>query len=336
MSAVVQAPQQVRLGYFGKLPARGDFIKASDNLALVQLLDDWLAQVMNALTMAPRWKLNYDALAPLRFAFVGTRSRRAIAGRLEASSDLSQRRFPFMAMSAFEVADADAFVACSPLALAPLWQRIESLSTGLLSQADPAQALLALAGSVVEVEPGGACHAARFAAFLQDHTLHSLQAMLASPAFPVTARELVLGLGMLLLPVRQSGHGRSVRLEKNLVLPLPIDTRQRDLVASFWLHLILPFLQPLDFELALFFAQLGEAPVLLVGFCGADPHALRALIDPQAACERLIVLDQLDWVDDGLAQEPALRQLSACLQQEQLSLRSACAMFADTFTDTFA
>ena len=331
MTRLAPTPQQVRLGYFGKIPARGDFIKASDNHALVQLLDDWLAQVMSALTMAPRWKLNYDALAPLRFAFVGTRSRRAIAGRLEASSDLSQRRFPFMAMSAIDVADADAFLACSPLALAPLWQRIESLSTGLLSHADPAQALLALAGNVVELEPGGACHAARFDAFLHEQTLASLQAMLASPAFPVTVRELLLGLGMLLQPVRQSGHSRSMRLEKNLVLPLPIDTRQRELVASLWLHLILPFLQPLDVELALFFAQLGEAPVLLVGFCGADPHALRALIDPQAACERLIVLDQLDWVDEQLAQEPALRQLSAWLQQEQLPLRAACTMFADTF-----
>ncbi len=60
-------------------------------------------------------------------------------------------------------------------------------------------------------------------------------------------------------------------------------------------------------------------------------HALRALIDPQAACERLIVLDQLDWVEDALAQEPSLRHFSACLQQEQLSLRSASAMFNDVF-----
>ncbi len=325
------APQAVRLGYFGKLPARGDFVKACDNHALVRLLDDWLAQVMSALTMEPRWKLNYDALAPLRFAFVGTRSRRAIAGRLEASCDVSRRRFPFMAMSAIEVPDADAFVGCSPLALSPLWQRLDSLCAGLLSQADPAQKLLALAGEQVQVDPGDPAHAARFSAFLQAHTLHSLQAMLASPAFPVTVRELLLGLGMLLQPLRHSGHSRNIRLEKNLVLPLPVDVAQRELVASFWLHLILPFLQPLDFELALFFAHLGEAPVLLVGFCGADPHALRALIDPQAACERLIVLDQLDWVEDGLAQEPALRHLSACLQQDQLSLRSACARLTDTF-----
>ena len=325
------APQAVRLAYFGKLPARGDFVKACDNHALVQLLDDWLAQVMSALTMEPRWKLNYDALAPLRFAFVGTRSRRAIAGRLEASCDVSQRRFPFMAMSAIEVPDAGAFVGCSPLVLSPLWQRLDSLCAGMLSQADPAPALLALAGEVVQVDPGDPGHAARLSSFLQAQTLHSLQTMLASPTFPVTVRELLLGLGMLLQPVRQSGHGRSIRLEKNLVLPLPADEGLRELVASFWLHLILPFLQPLDFELALFFAHLGEAPVLLVGFCGADPHALRALIDPQAAGERLIVLDQLDWVEDALAPAPALRHLSACLQQEQLSLRSACAMFNDVF-----
>ena len=325
---MMRAQQQVRLGYFGKIPARGDFIKACDNHALVQLLDDWLAHVMNALTVEPRWKLNYDALPPLRFAFVGTRSRRAIAGRLEASNDQSLRRFPFMAMGALEVDDAEAFVACSPLALAPLWQRVEQLSQGIVTSAEPGPALLALAGNVVEVEPAAACHAARLAAFLQAQTVHGLQTMLASPAFPVTVRELLLGLGLLLQPVRQSGLPR---LEKSLVLPLPQEVQLRELVASFWLHLIAPFLRQADFELALFFSHLDEAPVLVIGFCGADPHGLRALIDPQAGSERLIVFDQLDWVEEQLGDAAALRQFSACLQQEQLSLRSACAMFADTF-----
>ncbi|MCL6484563.1 MAG: type VI secretion system-associated protein TagF, partial [Janthinobacterium lividum] len=54
-------------------------------------------------------------------------------------------------------------------------------------------------------------------------------------------------------------------------------------------------------------------------------------IDPQAGSERLIVLDQLDWVEQQLGDAAALRQFSACLQQEQLSLHSACAMFAATF-----
>ena len=325
---MMRAPQQVRLGYFGKLPAHADFIKACDNHALVQLLDDWLAQVMNALTTAPRWKLNYDALPPLRFAFVGTRSRRAIAGCLQASSDQSRRRFPFMVMGALEVDDADAFVACSPLVLAPVWQRVEQLSRGIVPSAEPGPALLALAGNVVDVDTAAASHAAQLAVFLQAQTVSSLQAMLVTPAFPVTVRELLLGLGLLLRPVRQSGRPR---LEKSLVLPLPKGDGERGLAASFWLHLVTPFLRQADFELALFFTQLGEAPVLVIGFCGADPHGLRALIDPLAASERLIVFDQMDWVEEQLGQEPALRQLSVCLQQEQLSLRSACAMFAATF-----
>ena len=325
---MMRGPQQVRLGYFGKIPARGDFIKACDNHALVQLLDDWLAQVMNALTAEPRWKLNYDALPPLRFAFVGTRSRRAIAGRLEASSDQSHRRFPFMAMGALEVDDAGTFVARSPLVLAPLWQRVEQLSHGIVASAEPGAALLALAGNVVEIDTGAACHAVQFSDFLQAQTVHSLQAMLASPTFPVTVRELLLGLGLLLRPVRQSGRPR---LEKSLVLPLPQDAQARALAASFWLHLVTPFLHHADVELALFFAHLDEAPVLVIGFCGADPHGLRALIDPQAGSERLIVFDQLDWVEEQLGDAAALRQFSACLQQEQLSLRSACAMFTDTF-----
>ena len=325
---MMRGPQQVRLGYFGKIPARGDFIKACDNHALVQLLDDWLAQVMNALTAEPRWKLNYDALPPLRFAFVGTRSRRAIAGRLEASSDQSHRRFPFMAMGALEVDDAGTFVARSPLVLAPLWQRVEQLSHGIVASAEPGAALLALAGNVVEIDTGAACHAVQFSDFLQAQTVHSLQAMLASPTFPVTVRELLLGLGLLLRPVRQSGRPR---LEKSLVLPLPQDAQARELAASFWLYLVTPFLRQADFELALFFAHLDEAPVLVIGFCGADPHGLRALIEPQSAGERLIVFDQLDWVDEQLGAEPALRRFSACLQQEQMSLRSACSLFAETF-----
>ncbi len=205
---------------------------------------------------------------------------------------------------------------------------MEQLSQGIVTSAEPGPALLALAGNVVEVEPAAPCHAARLAAFLQAQTVHGLQTMLASPAFPVTVRELLLGLGLLLQPVRQSGLPR---LEKSLVLPLPQEVQLRELVASFWLHLIAPFLRQADFELALFFSHLDEAPVLVIGFCGADPHGLRALIDPQAGSERLIVFDQLDWVEEQLGDAAALRQFSACLQQEQLSLRSACAMFADTF-----
>jgi type VI secretion system protein ImpM len=80
------------IGYFGKVPGRGDFVKGGDSPALIKVLDDWLAQAMDLMSADARWKLNYDAVAPLHFAF-GPRRRHAIAGHIVASSDQSSRRF---------------------------------------------------------------------------------------------------------------------------------------------------------------------------------------------------------------------------------------------------
>ena len=325
-----RAPQQVRIGYFGKIPTRSDFIKATDNLALVGLLDRWLAEVMNLLTLEPRWRLHYDALAPLHFAFVGTRSRRAIAGRLVASSDQSQRRFPFLAMGAVDVPDPAAFMPRCPLALRGLWLHLEGQLAGLMTHADPAPALQALAAVSVAVDAGGGeDEDADFAAFLDAHTLAGLEAMLApGGADGGNVRRLMLAIGLLLQPVRSNA---GERLDKSLALPLPRDPAQRFLVAAFWLQLIVPFLLADDVELALFFIEGGAVPLLVIGFNGADPHTLHAIVDPAAADEQQIGFTQMDWVDEHVADDAGARRLSACLEQGGLSLRAARALFHEVY-----
>jgi len=319
-----RGPQSARLGYFGKLPARGDFIKAADNLALASLLDDWLAEVMNALSADPRWKLNYDAMRPLHFAFVGTRSRRAIAGHLAASSDASQRRYPFLGMSAIEIDDPRSFVPRSPLVLAPLWRGLDQLAADVLAAPDPEPPLQALAAARVEIDTALDEHEQGFADFLDRHNIAGLEAMLAS----ASVRRTILAIGLLLQPVRRSG---AERLDKSLVLPLPQAQRQRYPVAAFWLDLIAPFLQQSDFELSLFFAELREQPSLVIGFSGAAPETLAAIIDPQCAAEHQISFDYAGWVDELIAGDAGVQKLSAYLEQGQLSLRSAHALFHETF-----
>ncbi|TFW13912.1 type VI secretion system-associated protein TagF [Duganella callida] len=319
-----RGPQSARIGYFGKLPARSDFVKAVDNLALASLLDDWLADVMNMVSAEPRWKLNYDALQPLHFAFVGTRSRRAIAGHLSPSSDLSQRRYPFLAMSAIEVDDAAAFVPCSPLVLAPLWHELDGLTADVLGADEPNTALHGLAAARVEVSPGEAAHGQAFVDFLDRHNVGALEAMLPRAG----VRRTILAVGLLLQPVRRSG---AERLDKSLVLPLPQAARQRYLVAAFWLHLIVPFLSQADFELSLFFADLRDQPSLVIGFGGAAPETLAAIIDPQCAAEHQVSFDYAGWVDELTAGDARVQQLSAYLEQGQLSLRSVQALFHETF-----
>lgn len=317
-------PQAVRIGYFGKIPARADFIKSSDNPALVALLDEWLAGVMNRFTADPRWKQNYDALRPLHFAFVGTRCHKVIAGHIVASHDESQRRYPFLAMSSLTVEEPEAFLPLSPVVLSWLWQEQAQLAQAVLDAVEPTLELRALASGAVEVDPASVAYLQAYQDFLEHQTLAGLEALLGRS--PV--RRMMLALGLLLEPVRDS---RCTRLVRGLCLPLPQAPRYRFLVASFWLDLIAPFLREADLELSLFMAEQQDRQVLVLGFGGAEPDTLMSIADPIFAAEYQITLDHTDWVQAQIAGDAETQKLSACLEQGQLSLRAAANLFHASF-----
>jgi type VI secretion system protein ImpM len=118
------------------------------------------------------------------------------------------------------------------------------------------------------------------------------------------------------------------------VLPLPEDPIHRNLVAAFWMHVIAPFLARADFELALFVTRLDGRPALVVGFSGASAQTLRTLIDPQAGLDHLIGFADLEWVEDQVDGDYAVRKLSAWLAQGSLSLKSALDSVAAAFIGT--
>ncbi len=325
------ASTHVSIGYFGKIPSRGDFVKGSDNPALVKLLDDWLARAMDLMMADARWKSRYDAVAPLHFVIAGPRRRHAIAGHIVASSDASGRRFPFLMTGMLDVAEPDAFVPSAPQMLGVLWSRLEALSKGLVTAPDADALLQAAAGQVVELDLRSNAHAAAFADFIELQSLDTLQALLAQAGYAGSVRRVLLALGLLLQPVLASSTSR---LEKSLVLPLPADPLYRGLVGAYWMHAIAPFLARADFELALFVTRIGEQPRLVLGFGGASAHTLQAIMDPQAASERHIAFDDLDWVEDQVDTDYAVDKVSRHLKRPDVSLKSAldalCAAFVGT------
>ena len=315
-----RAPTPTAVGYFGKIPSRGDFVKGSDNPALIKVLDDWLAQAMDLMSADARWKLNYDAVAPLHFAFIGPRRRHAIAGHIVASSDQSSRRFPFLMMSTMEIAEPAAFVPDAPLVLNRLWNRLESLSNNVINAADATAPLQAAASHVIDLDLRSTAYDAAFQDFLDMNTIGSIDALLQQSDFTGSVRQVLLALGFLLQPVMASS---SSRLEKSLLLPLPNDPMYRNLVAAFWMHLITPFLARADFELALFITRIGGKAVLVLGFSGASAETLSAIMDPVAAAGRHITFDELDWVEEQVNDDYAIKKLSTYLSQPSLSLKSA-------------
>jgi type VI secretion system protein ImpM len=309
-----------RIGYFGKVPGRSDFVKVAHDGAVISMLDGWLAQVMSQLPSDPRWKLNYDAMPPVSFAFVGPSRRHAVCGHLVASHDQSGRRFPFLMMRALDVAEPAAFVSRCPIAFEPMWSFCESMAPRVVGAGDPTPHLQAIAESGIGL---GECHAS-LDAFLATGTVGSLGALLGIG----DANRLILALGLLLQPVM---HSKPAELHKSLVLPLPEDESARCVAAAFWLELVAPFLRRADFDLALFVTRQEGRTVLVIGFCGAAAQALRAIIDPLAALEQQVRFGDNAWVDEQLGIDIDVRALASYLDQPEMPLRLARDLFLKTF-----
>jgi type VI secretion system protein ImpM len=321
--AMQRSPAIHRIGYFGKIPANGDFVKLADDQPVLGMLDDWLAQVMTRLPADARWKLYYDAMAPASFAFVGPGRRHALAGHLVASHDSSGRRFPFLMMRTVDVPDDVAdpvnFVTRCPLAFAPLWEYFEAMAPRVLGAVDAGAHLQTLPDAQVALGE----HGAPLADFLATCTVGALSAQL-----DLDANRMILGLGLLLQPVM---HSRPAGLDRSLVLPLPRDGAARHAVAAFWLELVTPFIRRSGFDLVLFLTRVRDRPALVVGFGGAAAATLHALIDPLVAAEQQVHLEDNAWIDEQLGLDIDVRALASYLEQPSLPLRLARELFLKTF-----
>jgi len=317
----MSAPSQ-RVAYFGKLPGSGDFVRSPGDQVLLELVDQWLAAVMQRLAANPRWRQHYDACPPLDFAFIGTRSRQVVCGHLLASRDQSARRFPFACMAVHQVAKPRDFLPCSPLALAPAWEGL-AIAAGAATAAAvrPVDGIL-----LVPLDEAGQAQAA-LEDFLADACLASLEEALAGPPGSMPARHLLLALGLLLSPLREHAPVTS----RCLALPLPREASLRLPVAAYWMSLAAPLLARQDLEISLFLAPVAGQPSLIIGLDGANPAGLYSVIDPQAAQESMVIVGDCAWAEAALHGDAPLQRLAACLEQGQLGLPVAMQLFHETF-----
>lgn len=322
---------EVNLGisYFGKLPSRGDFLKApTNNHQLIAGLDQWANAALEALAQDVAWKQLYDKAPALDFALLGSRSQVAIAGHLISSKDESGRRFPFISATSLEVAKPLTFMARSQQAFGRLWSRLAKVSQQAVMEGADAQAILqqlAADPSRVNRQPEG--HDQAFQDFLEMQTLGSLQQLLNSSTRQTSVRRILLALGLLLRPVMGAG---SSGMGKGLTLPLPSDPMYQSLAACFWLDLIAGFLGRADFRLLVLRRQ-GPNALLAVSFKGFEPHCLSAMYDDHKQAASYVPLDDPDWVDDHLHSDGSLSKLATYTEHDDLSLNTARNTFRETF-----
>jgi len=327
-SSTIQ-PVNVSSLYFGKIPSRGDFVKSASGTHVIALIDNWVAKGMEMLSATPGWKNGYDDTTPLDFLFLAPRKKHVICGTLIASADASNRRFPFIAATLFEVEDALAFLAASPLVLERHANYQRALTQHAAKAHDAADTLLTLDGIALASEPAMEKMADGYQRFLSRTTLASLASTLAVDAEHATVRQMILAIGYLLQPVLVN---YAQAPQKGLVIPLPRDPAQSALVKALWLDLISVFLIRAEFELAIFSGVHHGVPRLIVTLNGAAPCAFHALYERQAALDYLIEVDQAAWVDEYAAHDDTMYKLSSYLEHGELSLQQMVQTFRQSFT----
>lgn len=320
--------QYVSIGYFGKVPTRGDFIKATDNPNLINLVDDWLTRTMELLSTEPRWKIIYDNIAPIQFAILATRNQHALAGHLVASRDQADRRFPFVSLGTFQVAQPSELLPYTPLILGRLWSRLEIQTNQVMQAEDASDALQQLCTNDILLDFSVLNHETALNDFMAKHTLNALHDMLIAGGYHGNLRQIILALGLLLHPVMASGASR---LDKSLVLPLPRDIQQRYLVAALWMQIISPFLLKADFELTILITRLDNRQVLIIGFDGASPRTLQATMDLSAGTGHHIGFEDTAWVENAINTDYRLERLSSYLAQPGLQIDTAASHFKEIF-----
>lgn len=313
---------------FGKIPSRGDFVKGPGQYQLINVLDRWASLAMERLSEDPRWKIAYDSACAVDFAFLGARSRLAVVGHLRPSADSSGRRFPFIAAATVEREDSLMF-RCAPVGLTHSFGSLARISESGVNGADASQLLAELdavncAGdfdTAIQTDPLGN--------FVRRTTLDSLSAMLGLPSGD-RIRRIILAIGLLMRPVLGQG---AVAIDKDIVLPLPPDERQRNLVAGLWLYLVSAFLRKTTVELQVIVERRTDRPNLVLGFNGSSPNTLLTAVSPETASDKIISLLDPEWIDEhpDLTGDYGVAKLAAYLAQPATTLELAINTFREVF-----
>jgi type VI secretion system protein ImpM len=314
-----------RVAYFGKVPARGDFVRSNWYSPFLQRLDAWITGATESLVRDPSWKTDYVQGHAWHFAILRSAGRPSLAGHLIASRDATGRCFPLGTAMQVEPEHPAAFAAYAPLSLEPAWEQMSRACRAVCGPGDIDAELASLNDLWLSIAPAADKD---LESFLEAHTLAQLADMLTGAGHDTQPGEIIMALGLLLEPALAPG-ARS--LERGLILPLPCDLPGRDLVAALWTALIGAFLGRREFDVALCIGDIGGKSRLVVGFQGARPEYLAALFRPEQIQNTNVVLDKAPWSHAHAEASPRLAKLASYLDQPRLSLRTALNTFREVF-----
>lgn len=321
-------PDVLPLVYFGKLPARGDFVRARAYISETNAIDEWVSQALaiSDKIFSDRLTDNEDSnpLAFLNFSHVDTRTNEVITGVLVPSHDSSYRNYPLIGFGVLHLDKPKNWMNYLPVKSSDLWSDTYKTLSIAKSQTDNAHLMEYLNHSQLTINTSASTH---YYDFINTTTLNDIAISMNIDKAQLIQQ--IIATGLLFLPTFAKGfHG----LNKVICWSLTTDRESATHMATFWHDLIHGFYQPHQLYLNTYIYRVANGYRLLLSFTKPDGRILEQISannDPYP--EDWVVIANSDWTQDYIEEDIGLTRFNQILLQDNLYLYDTRQLFKKTF-----
>ncbi|GAA0315808.1 type VI secretion system-associated protein TagF [Psychrobacter aestuarii] len=308
---------QLPLSYFGKLPARGDFVRARHNVADIENIDRW---VSDAIRLSGTLT---ETLNTLSFSHIDTTAQQVITGSMLASHDSSGRKYPLIGFCVLYLEKPKQWMNYLPTKALPIWTDIDTALNQVVSS--PSEHVTDLLSKhTVLIHSSSSPH---YYDFINSTTLNDIAAYKDSDKQAIAQQ--IIATGLLFLPTYTKGfHG----LNKTLCWTLGHDKDTAVGLATFWHDLIHGFYQPHELHLNTYFYKRQGIYQLFISFGQPDSHLLAQITDTDTVFhEDWVMIDDSQWTQEYIDEDIGLTRFSHMLLREDSFLYDVRQLFKTVF-----
>lgn len=321
-------PDSLPLVYFGKLPTRGDFVRARAHISETNAIDEWVSEALavseSVFSGIPIDNINNHNFAFLNFSHIDTRANEIITGVLIPSHDSSYRNYPLIGFGVLHLDKPKNWMNYLPVKSSALWNDTYEVLSMAKSKTDNTDLMEHLNHSQLSIDNNASTY---YYDFINTTTLHDIAILMNIDKAQLIQQ--IIATGLLFLPTFTKGfHG----LNKAICWSLTSDRENSIHMATFWHDLINGFYQPHQLYLNTYLYRVANCYRLLMSFTKPDGLILKQISESEKTYpEDWVVIAHSDWTQGYIDEDIGLTRFNKVLLQDNLYLYDTRQLFKKTF-----